>query len=909
MSIEDITKKGEKHRKNAAALLGKDIDAGGLEPPEELLTAEKPGDSAISESSEVTTDDGKHATENLQETAENTMTEAVRNFYEKHPDLEKNGVSFEVFADNVKKRLNTYDNPVMPDGKRAKDGAEGAIPIEDVINNLEHADTLKAVIGGVANKEWKEIVGSKPEKHEAEKEPEKPEESAKKKEKDPEEERLKDEARKAGDEYAKIDYDDRRLMTFIRKKFGSKKDSAEGSTPNIDSALKVYKDKVKELADYKYEKLKNSGLTGEELEKEMRDQIKYLNCGEGLNNIDAHHNAEMEYLKNQEGKGVIKGTWDKLTYKAKELADLYDKKVPKAVKGAILLGSIAVCAVPGAVTFAVGAPTIAGFTLGKRLLGTFMMGAAGGIHAEKGINALKGLKNRKETYDIMKKLKSEKNEEAKWDKFKEILDKKSNDFDEQMKNDRKWAQRGKIIAATSTLILGAGTTAMLIDYASNPGSFGETVQTVKSWFTGGEKPNGNLIGANNGYSGIKDIDGASSLDKFDPNNVNAGGPPDEPLPTGNNSPDLAQNVIQESENPTITPVPPEEAPIEIDHHEPVFDQNLTIEKGSSIEGTIIKQLKEMGVENPGAKAHRMFLEYMKENKDSIIEKVGADEYHKMLKDGMVNVQPGTELHIVADTGKDGFSLREVHGSMSHIEHNVAHIDIPDETHSDVHSDLTTDEISPEVGEVGNDGAEVLEYEKGESIQPSDHIAGGDEMRSGVGQEDPGSMANSEDYKSHMPMTEDAHVTEDAGAENQGVEKTADSGTSVQDFNEKHGKVANYRGLFDFVRAEDADSVTFNKTIASENAKSLARAVFGYNVDLGQLEDYLREGKIKGIMNAKGREEFLQQLPSGKSRKIFKEMLKATPPKLAHGNMFNWFHYVAMGAGRAKNLETFDTTGI
>ncbi|HPN54860.1 MAG TPA: hypothetical protein PLB52_02900 [Candidatus Moranbacteria bacterium] len=358
------------------------------------------------------------------------------------------------------------------------------------------------------------------------------------------------------------------------------------------------------------------------------------------------------------------------------------------------------------------------------------------------------------------------------------------------------------------------------------------------------------------------------------------------------------NDIAEGKTDIVTPIPenvPTDVPGEIDHHEPVFDQNLTIEKGSSIEGTIIKQLKEMGVENPGAKAHRMFLEYMQENKDSIIDKVGLDEYEKMLKDGMVNVQPGTELHIVADTGKDGFSLREVHGNMSHIEPKVSHIDIPDENHSDVHTNLTAEEIGPEAGN-GSAGVE------GSDIQPS---AGTVEngMETMVDQENSESALNNKEYQGRE------HVAGDESAIDKGVENAASHKMSIKDFNIKHGNVENYRGLSNFVRAEDADNAFRNKIIASENAKSLARAVFGYNIDTGQAAHQLRGEKIMNIMDARGREEFLQRLPSENSRRVFKEMLKAAPPKLSHDNMLKWFQYVAMGAGRAKNLETFDTTGI
>lgn len=98
------------------------------------------------------------------------------------------------------------------------------------------------------------------------------------------------------------------------------------------------------------------------------------------------------------------------------------------------------------------------------------------------------------------------------------------------------------------------------------------------------------------------------------------------------------------------------------------NETLKIEKGSSIEKTLIDHIKKIHPEmkNPGNIAHRMWLDYMHDNKEGIIKKVGIEEYQKMLKDGMVNVKPGTAL--VLDE-KDPFKLKlqDISGRISHLD--------------------------------------------------------------------------------------------------------------------------------------------------------------------------------------------------------------------------------------------------
>ncbi|HOF42536.1 MAG TPA: hypothetical protein PLF30_00040 [Candidatus Moranbacteria bacterium] len=100
----------------------------------------------------------------------------------------------------------------------------------------------------------------------------------------------------------------------------------------------------------------------------------------------------------------------------------------------------------------------------------------------------------------------------------------------------------------------------------------------------------------------------------------------------------------------------------------ISSQTLTIEKGSSIEGTLIKYLEEkhpeISTRERGEVAHRMWLDYMDEKKNEIVGRVGLDEYNKMLKDGMVNVKPET---ILAIDESNGLRLGYIGDKFTHLE--------------------------------------------------------------------------------------------------------------------------------------------------------------------------------------------------------------------------------------------------
>ncbi|EKD58600.1 MAG: hypothetical protein ACD_56C00091G0005 [uncultured bacterium] len=103
------------------------------------------------------------------------------------------------------------------------------------------------------------------------------------------------------------------------------------------------------------------------------------------------------------------------------------------------------------------------------------------------------------------------------------------------------------------------------------------------------------------------------------------------------------------------------------------DISLKIEKGSSIERTLIDHIKKIhpDMKNPGHAAHRMWLDYMHDNKDAIVAKVGDGEYQKMLKDGMVNVKPGTVLTI-DEHDPLKFKIDSIDGKISHLDgHHAA----------------------------------------------------------------------------------------------------------------------------------------------------------------------------------------------------------------------------------------------
>lgn len=76
-------------------------------------------------------------------------------------------------------------------------------------------------------------------------------------------------------------------------------------------------------------------------------------------------------------------------------------------------------------------------------------------------------------------------------------------------------------------------------------------------------------------------------------------------------------------------------------------EKWTINNGSSIEGTLRDHIRATHpeIKNLGKLDHDLWKNYMDGHKAEIIGKVGQDEYAKMLKDGMVNVKPGTIISI------------------------------------------------------------------------------------------------------------------------------------------------------------------------------------------------------------------------------------------------------------------------
>jgi hypothetical protein len=74
----------------------------------------------------------------------------------------------------------------------------------------------------------------------------------------------------------------------------------------------------------------------------------------------------------------------------------------------------------------------------------------------------------------------------------------------------------------------------------------------------------------------------------------------------------------------------------------------------------------------------MWLDYMHDNKAEIIKKVGDSEYHKMLKDGMVNVKPGTTL-MLDEHDPLKIKLHDIGGKISHLhgQHSIGgHASVP-----------------------------------------------------------------------------------------------------------------------------------------------------------------------------------------------------------------------------------------
>ncbi|HOW60447.1 MAG TPA: hypothetical protein P5548_02105 [Candidatus Moranbacteria bacterium] len=464
-------------------------------------------------------------------------------------------------------------------------------------------------------------------------------------------ERLRKEVDEARKEYLEVDYKKNTALTRIRKFFISVRKDNEGRQFEKDTEVAFlrahYDNKLFDLQKELSAGAKEKGATNEELEKIY---IEFI-TEQRITMADETSNVRAEQM--------FKSKWgqigDKLASVIKDYRSLPLKR--KLQISAVFMGMTALTVGTGA------AAIVGGAVVARRVF----MGMVAGYGAKKGLEAWGKKKEKKqvekEKQDFSEYLKNlekmsdeeKRNELLKYSKYK---------IKENASKEEKEKQEEKINHAIQKenfrfAILEAKTEEIAIKDKEN------YINKIKNRDIK-QTATGVAVGSVIAFGG--------QIYRFFSDHF---GPEQAEQISHGSTDKLNYDKINKSSlmggNPNVEETINDKGAISVKGiHEGLPDsahvENLTIKEGSSIEKTLIEYMKTSHpeIKNPGAAAHRIWLDYMHDNKENIIKSVGADGYESMLKDGMVNVKAGTGLNVVFD--KNGLSLHNIAGNISHIEH-------------------------------------------------------------------------------------------------------------------------------------------------------------------------------------------------------------------------------------------------
>jgi hypothetical protein len=418
-------------------------------------------------------------------------------------------------------------------------------------------------------------------------------------------EKMKQEVEEARINFARKDYEVTTAMDRLRGFFGKNLTTDSRKIPDTEEVYKQYKNKTDALLEFQLENIKNrlEGANNEiekmEIDKEIKDLILHFHKDEKINLFEARTNARAEAKKDKLGERFFQESakvinwWRKLPIKYKIMisAGIFVGGGGLAVPAVMAGFSTASLGVLGTSIFAKSAA-------GTAFLGAYraFSGIATGTGIGLGLETRYRRKENKKSEEFAEKLMDE--SEISTDKFQNIMDKlKGIDYRDSLKIEQDKSLKRLAIGAAAAGIIGSG---------------------ALSW---GMKKFFGWIGLGTGTgSGMKphDIDTKKTAewlgkdmnesDKYindlhNPATTGIPGTPKNILEINNGEgADLA------SPNP-----PPPGADEVMGTNVPEEDiKNLLVEKGSSLEKTLINHFRGMGIsaEEAGKKAHLMAREYV-----------------------------------------------------------------------------------------------------------------------------------------------------------------------------------------------------------------------------------------------------------------------------------------------------------
>lgn len=380
-------------------------------------------------------------------------------------------------------------------------------------------------------------------------------------------------------EYVKTERENKGMLDELKRFFG--KSLGEGI--DIKEARERYEKALDEYRHERIENLRKKSQEGGDIKKEMQDLLMMFKYGEVIDLADAKTNAKLESMKDT--------TWGKIRSVPAKIAGAYNK-IP--LWGKLTLSGAAF--VSGSVAFVAG----------KRILG----GIVAGVGLAKGYEALdqKIIQKvaQRSTRLSMEEIESLGDNGI--DRLNEILNEHLSGVGGVVERTQNMISR-RNIGKAAAVAMGGAMVALGIGKLAEGFFNGDAVQA--KGFIDYEK-----------FKGIFGL-GENSVSE----NIN---------PTLGSSLPLEQEIgsgpIAQGLKEAATGV-----------QEPGIHLEVVSGTSKGIEHSLIEALKEKGVENPGAVAHRMVLEYA-DNNDLTVDKLSH------IKSASFDIEPG---------GKEGFQIKDL----------------------------------------------------------------------------------------------------------------------------------------------------------------------------------------------------------------------------------------------------------
>lgn len=387
--------------------------------------------------------------------------------------------------------------------------------------------------------------------------------------------------------YARKHYENTNVISRISEKLGIK--FKENKIDSVNESYADYQNKLNDLLVYEIEELKNGGLTGDELEKKKGDLIKYFNSGEKTNLFEEKTNVRSQIIEEKFGKAGKAAGW---LMKGAEKFVNWNRKLGFKKQ----MGISAVLGLTGL-----------GLVVGtsRRVLGSVGAGLGFAERDQAKYRQEKEAEAEANKEEMLIKVEAE-DADKKFEKLQSLLQEELTTYESSLKEEER-ARNKRLLkgfaAGAGAFVMGKILTELGVTHWAGEQIKHFSDQIGLTGFLGDTKNEINLIFEKLGYGGTPD------------HALHINPAMDHPTPPGDAFAKTMEDINQNNEE-------------------------LTVSKGSSLEGTLIKHFEEQGMspKDAGIKAHLLA--------NAFAEKVGVPEVNL--------VHPGAQIHL----GPDG-SIEEI----------------------------------------------------------------------------------------------------------------------------------------------------------------------------------------------------------------------------------------------------------